>query len=82
MCPTTQNAPADFKQIIFACGTSVTKLLVPDKRSHLSVHCLRVAMKKGKQSLRFTRTDILQLHIAQMILGKTEMEKKAVTLSL
>lgn len=82
MCPTTQNAPAAFKQIIFACGTSVTKLLVPDKRSHLSVHCLRAAMKKGKPSLKFTRTDMLQLHIAQTILGRMEIEKKAAALSL
>lgn len=82
MCPTDQNARAAFKQIIFACGTSVTMLLVPDKRSHLSVHCLRVAMKKGKQSLKFTRTDMLLLHIAQTILGSTEIEKKAAVLSL
>lgn len=82
MCLTTQNAPAAFKQIIFACGTSVTKLLVPDKRSHLSVQCLRAAMKKGKPSLKFTRTDMLQLHIAQPILVRTEIEKKAVALSL
>ncbi len=65
MCHTTQHAPAAFKQIIFACGTSVTKLLVADKRSHLSVHCLRAAMRKEEPSL-----------------VRTEIEKKAVALSL
>lgn len=38
--------------------------------------------KKGKQSLKFTRTDMLQLHIAQTILGRMEIEKKAAAISL
>lgn len=82
MRSTDRNARAAFKQIIFACRTSVTMPLVPDKRSHLSVRFLRVAMKKGKQSLKFTRTDMLQLHIALTILGRMEIEKKAAALSL
>lgn len=63
--------------MIFARGSSITKPRALDKRSHLSVLCLRAPMKKEKPGLKFSEADVLQLHIAHLILSRTEIEKKA-----